>query len=116
MRQNQPDAARSDLHLTAASEPVLDSSRTLNNYFKCGGVRSVWCDQEWTAKFNNVLGLDGDARVKGFQELWQTAYDQNVFIPLYGLNFIHGISPKLHWDKQQRYDLIREFTEWKLDD
>ena len=116
LRQNKPDDARSDLHLTAASDPVLDSSRTLNNYYKCGGVSSVWCDQEWTAKFNNVLGLGGDARVKGFQELWQVAYDQNVFIPLYGLNFIHGISPKLNWDKHQRYDLIRDFNEWTLDD
>ena len=115
LRQVKPGEARSDLHMTSASDPVLDSSRTLTSYFECGGVSSTWCDQEWTAKFNNVLGLSGDPRSKGFQELWQTAYDQNVWIPLYGLNFIHGISPKLHWGKP-RYDLVRDFTEWTLDD
>jgi peptide/nickel transport system substrate-binding protein len=116
LRQVKPGEARSDLFLGSLSDPVLDSSRTLNNFFKCGGIDAQWCDPEWTAKFNNVLGLTGDARSKGFQELWQIAYDQNVFVPLFGLNFIHGISPKLHWDPAKRYDLIRDFTQWRLDD
>jgi peptide/nickel transport system substrate-binding protein len=118
MRQVKPGEARSDLHLTSASDPVLDSSRVLFNYYQCGAVQSVWCDKEWTDKFTNVLGLSGEARAKGFQELWKTAYDQNVWIPLFGLNFIHGISPKLHWGKTTniRNDLIRDFTEWRLDD
>jgi hypothetical protein len=37
-----------------------------------------------------------------------------VFMPLYGLNFVHGISPKLHWNKP-RQDLLRLFNEWTLD-
>jgi peptide/nickel transport system substrate-binding protein len=115
MRQVKPGEARSDLHLTSVSDPVLDSSRSMLNYYQCGGVQSAWCDQGWTDKFTQVLGMSGDARAKGFQELWQVAYDQNVFIPLYGLNFIHGISPKLHWGPP-RQDLIRNFSEWKLDD
>ena len=94
---------------------MLDSSRVLISYYQCGGTNTTWCDQEFNTKLTNVLGLGGDARAKGFQELWATAYDQNVFIPLYGLNFIHGISPKLHWGPA-RQDLIRDFTEWKLDD
>jgi peptide/nickel transport system substrate-binding protein len=114
MRQLKPGENRSDLHLTSVSDPVLDSSRALINYFQCGGVSSAWCDQAWTEKFTQVLGMSGDARAKGFQELWATAYEQNVFIPLFGLNFIHGISPKLHWGPK-RQDLIRSFAEWALD-
>jgi peptide/nickel transport system substrate-binding protein len=105
---------RSAVQLTAASDPVLDSSRVLISYYQCGGTSTTWCDQEFNTKLTNVLGLGGDARAKGFQELWATAYDQNVFIPLYGLNFIHGISPKLHWEP--RPDLVRAFSEWRLDD
>jgi peptide/nickel transport system substrate-binding protein len=115
-RQVKPGEPRTDLHLTSASDPVVDSSRTLFQKYRCGGVTSQWCDQEWTAKFDNVLGLSGEARSKGFQELWQVAYDQNVWIPLFGLNFVHGISPKFHWDPAKRYDLVRDFTEWTLDD
>jgi peptide/nickel transport system substrate-binding protein len=115
-RQVKPGDPRTDLHLTMASDPVVDSSRTLFQKYRCGGVTSQWCDQEWTAKFDNVLGLSGEARAKGFQELWQVAYDQNVWIPLFGMNFVHGTSPKFHWDPAKRYDLVRDFTQWTLDD
>jgi peptide/nickel transport system substrate-binding protein len=113
-RQVKPGETRSDLHLTAASDPVLDSSRVLLAYFACGGVMATWCDQAWTDKFTTTLGLSGDARAKSFQELWATVHEQNVFIPLFGLNFIHGMSPKLKWGPK-RQDLIRNFSDWTLD-
>jgi peptide/nickel transport system substrate-binding protein len=115
-RQVKPGEVRSDLHLASVSDPVLDSSRVFTQFFACGGVMALWCDREWTARFNTAQGLSGEARSKAFQELWQTVYDQNLFVPLFGLNFIHGISPKLHWGKYPRYDLVRDFTEWTLDD
>jgi hypothetical protein len=40
-------------------DPVVNSSRTLFQKYRCGGVTSQWCDQEWTARFDNVLGLSG---------------------------------------------------------
>ena len=61
-------------------------------------------------------GADWGRPVQAFQELWQIAYDQNVFIPLFGINFVHGLSPKLHWDPTKRNDLVRDFTQWTLDD
>ena len=115
LRQVKPGEGRSDLHFTAASDPVLDSSRVLFGYYRCEGVSAVWCDQGWTAKFNATLGMSGDARAKSFQELWATAYDQNVFVPLFGLNFIHGMTPKLKWGPV-RQDLVRYFPDWKLED
>jgi peptide/nickel transport system substrate-binding protein len=114
LRQTKPGEARADLLLTAASDPVLDSSRVLINYYQCGGVNGTWCDQDWSNKFTQVLGMTGDARAKGYQELWATAYDQNVFIPLFGLNFVHGMSPKLKWGPV-RQDLIRNFADWTFD-
>ena len=55
------------------------------------GERALVRPGRGPTKFTTTLGLSGDARAKGFQELWATAYDQNVFIPLFGLNFVHGI-------------------------
>jgi len=115
LRAVKPGDTRSDMQLTSVSDPVLDSSRAMLNYFQCGGVNAQWCDQDWTTKFNQALGLSGDARAKAFQDLWATVYDQNVFLPLFGLNFVHGISPKLHWGPV-RQDLIRNFADWTLDD
>jgi peptide/nickel transport system substrate-binding protein len=114
--QVKPGQARADLFLSASSDPVLDSSRTMAQKMRCGGVNSAWCDEEWTAKFNTAQALSGEARSKAFQELWQIAYDQNVMIPLFGLNFVHGLSPKFHWDPTKRNDLVRDFTQWTLDD
>jgi peptide/nickel transport system substrate-binding protein len=114
LHQVKPGDAVADLFEGSLSDPVLDSSRVMITYFTCGGVSATWCDQAFTDKLNTVLGLSGDARAKGFQELWATAYDQNVWIPLFGLNFVHGISPKLHWNKP-RQDLLRLFNEWTLD-
>ena len=94
---------------------MLDSSRVLFGYYRCEGVSAAWCDQEWTAKFTETLGMSGDARAKSFQELWAKAYDQNVFVPLFGLNFIHGMTPKLKWGPV-RQDLIRYFPDWTLED
>jgi len=115
MNNVKPGQARSDLLITSVSDPVLDSSRALIYYFSCGGVDSQFCDQAFTDKLTTTLGLTGDARVKGFQEIWQTIHEANVFMPLYGLNFVHGITPKLHWNKP-RQDLLRLFNEWTLDD
>ena len=115
-RQVKPGEARSDLFLSSLQRSgagLVADDRAKN---RCGGVKSQWCDEEWTAKFNNALGLSGEARSKGFQELWQIAYDQNMHIPLFGLNFVHGISPKFHWDPAKRNDLVRDFTQWTLDD
>jgi hypothetical protein len=61
--------------------------------------------------------MGGEARARGFRELWAAAYDrnvQNVFIPLFGLNFIHGMTPTLKWGLQ-RQGLIRCFADWSLD-
>jgi peptide/nickel transport system substrate-binding protein len=113
LRAVKPGQNRTDLHLIGGSDPVLDSSRQLLNYYTCGGRSAAWCDEAFNKQLNNVLGLSGDARAKGFQELWATAREQNVLIPLFGLNFMHGISPKLHWDP--RLDGVVNFNEWKLD-
>jgi peptide/nickel transport system substrate-binding protein len=114
-RQVKSGEPRPDILFIVSSDPVLDSSRTFIAYFMCGGIMSLWCDQEWTAKLNNVMGLSGEPRSKGLQELWATARDQNVVIPLFGLNFVHGMTPKLHWGEPRR-DLLRIFSEWTLDD
>jgi hypothetical protein len=46
----------------------------------------------------------------------QVIHDQNTHIPLFGLNFMHGTSPKFHWDPAKRYDIVRDFNRWTLDD
>jgi peptide/nickel transport system substrate-binding protein len=94
VQQGQP---RSDMLMTSASNPIFDSIRVMGSYYPCGGQFSQWCDQDFTSKLNTAATLSGDQRAAAFQDLWAYAYNHYAFIPLFGLDFIHGVSPKLSW-------------------
>jgi peptide/nickel transport system substrate-binding protein len=109
----KPGQARSDLLLLSASNPTFDSVRVMQTYYPCDGVSSYACDQSFTTKFKQVIQQSGETRTKGFQELWAYAYDQYWMIPLFGLDFIHGVSNKLKWTPRE--DSFTLFSEMQLD-
>ena len=53
-----------------------------------------------------------EERDKAFQELWSIAYDRVAFAPLFGLDYVHGIDPKLKWTP--RDDGFMLFSEMEL--
>jgi peptide/nickel transport system substrate-binding protein len=108
----KPGDTRNDFLMTAASNPVFDSSRVMDSYYPCEGRFSMWCDQEFTQKWKAALGLIGEERDKAFQELWSIAYDRVAFAPLFGLDYVHGIDPRLKWTP--RDDGFMLFSEMEL--
>ena len=85
------------------------------DYLRCSGLQQPGAAQaEFTDKPQQRAG-GGQGPGDGLRELWATAYEQNVMVPLYGLNFIHGQTPKLKWGPP-RADLIRAMNEWTLED
>lgn len=93
----KPGEKRSDLLMTAASNPSLDSFRVLDAYYGCNGRFSHNCDPDFTRKLATAGQLAGEERARAFQELWQLAYDNYWIVPLFGLDFIHGVSNKVSW-------------------
>jgi peptide/nickel transport system substrate-binding protein len=83
--------------MTSVSSPILDASRAIDIYYACGGRYRITCDPEWDRRYAEAKNLTGDARDKAFQGLFEYAYDKYWYVPLFGLNWVHGASAKLQW-------------------
>jgi peptide/nickel transport system substrate-binding protein len=109
----KPDQQRTDLQQTSVSNPVLDSSRPIDVYYACGGRYRIGCDQEYDRRYKEANALSGEERDKAFQALWEYTYDKLLYMPLFGLDWVHGASAKLKWTP--RIDGLVLFTEMDLE-
>jgi peptide/nickel transport system substrate-binding protein len=109
----KPDQQKTDLQQTSVSNPVLDSTRPLDVYYVCGGRYKIGCDDEITKLYSAAAPLTGDARDKAFQKIWEYGYDKFWYMPLFGLNWVHGASAKLAWTP--RIDGMVLFSEMNLE-
>jgi peptide/nickel transport system substrate-binding protein len=112
LRAVKPDQQRTDLQETSVSSPILDSSRPFDVYYVCGGRSHIGCDPEFDRRYAEARVLTGDARDKAFQGLWEYAYDKYWYVPLFGLNWVHGASARLQWTP--RIDGSVLYTEMSL--
>ncbi len=108
----KPDQQRTDLQQTSVSNPVLDSTRPLDVYYVCGGRYKIGCDDEVMKLYSAAAPLTGDERDKAFQKIWEYGYDKIWYMPLFGLNWVHGAS-KLNWNP--RVDGLVLFSEMLLE-
>jgi peptide/nickel transport system substrate-binding protein len=108
----KPGDATPDLQMTSVSSPVLDSTRPFDVYYRCGGISRIGCDAEWDRQYTEAKPLQGEARNKAFQDLWDYAYDKYWYVPLFGLNWLHGSTVKFQWTP--RLDDIVLFSEMSL--
>jgi peptide/nickel transport system substrate-binding protein len=111
-RAVKPDQKRTDLQATSVSNPILDSSRSIDVYYACGGRSHIGCDPEYDRRYAEAKVLTGEARDKAFQGLWEYAYDKYWYVPLFGLNWAHGAVARLQWTP--RIDGIVSFSEMSL--
>ena len=109
----KPDQPRTDLQQTSVSNPVLDSTRPLDVYYVCGGRYKIGCDEELMKLYNAAAPLTGEARDQAFQKVWEYGYDKIWYMPLFGLNWVHGASAKLKWEP--RIDGMVLFSEMTLE-
>jgi peptide/nickel transport system substrate-binding protein len=112
MKAVKPDQQRTDLQMTSAGSPVLDSSRIFDLYYVCSGLNRIGCDPEFDRRYIEARGLTGEARDQAFQSIWAYAYDKYWYMPLFGLNWAHGASARLQWTP--RIDGMVLFTEMSL--
>jgi peptide/nickel transport system substrate-binding protein len=111
-RSVKPDQERPDLLLTSVSSPVLDSSRIFDAYHVCGGRFRMGCDPEFDRRYTEAKALQGEARDKAFQGLWEYEYDKYLYLPLFGENWVHGAAPRLQWTP--RIDGLVLYTDMSL--
>ena len=88
--------------------PVLLLSSHDNNFgdpvftvffrYACGGTPSAYCDPALDAQILKVSGMAGEERVKGWQEVFRTLYDDAVAdVPLFHMVSFTRINPRLNF-------------------
>jgi peptide/nickel transport system substrate-binding protein len=111
-RAVKPGQETADLLQTTVSSPVLDSSRIYDSYYVCGALYRIGCDPEFDRRYTEAKALTGEARDKAFQGVWEYASDKLWYLPMFGLNWVHGAGEKLQW--MSRIDGLVLFTEMSL--
>ena len=114
LRAVKPDQQQTDLLLRSPSNPVLDSSRVVDQSHMCGARFSLICDAKLDQMLKDAGAQTGEERDKTYQAAWAYAYDQYWFIPLFGLDYVHGASPRLKWTPHP--DQVTLFTDMTLAD
>jgi len=80
----------------------------------CGARFSLICDAKLDQMLKDAGAQTGEERDKTYQAAWAYAYDQYWFIPLFGLDYVHGASPRLKWTPHP--DQVTLFTDMTLAD
>ena len=111
-RSVKPGQDTPDLLQTSVSSPILDSSRVFDAYYECGALYKIGCDAEFDRRYKESKDLTGEAREKAFQGLLEYANPKLWYLPLFGLNWVHGASGRLQW--LPRVDGQVLFTEMSL--
>jgi peptide/nickel transport system substrate-binding protein len=109
----KPDQQRTDLQQTSVSNPVLDSTRPLDVYYVCGGRNRIGCDDEVMKLYAEAAPKTGPERDAAFQKIWEYGYKQIWYMPMFGLNWVHGASKQLKWEP--RIDGLVLFSEMTLE-
>jgi peptide/nickel transport system substrate-binding protein len=92
----QPGQERSDLLIAVVSNNQFDSGYVLGRYFGTGQYSHAG-GEALQAKIDAAAGLTGEERVAAYNAIWQEVYDENLVVPLFGLDFIHGLSARVNW-------------------
>jgi hypothetical protein len=74
--------------LRRVSNPVLDSSRLLDQSVTCDARCSLVCDPEFDQKLKAAGELEGDARDRASQDIWAYMHEEYCYMPLFGLDYV----------------------------
>lgn len=93
---NKEGQERTDMIIISASNIQFDSSRVMNFYYGTGQF-SHSDDAGFQAEMDKAAVLSGDARVAAYRALWAEAYDKYWVVPIFGIDYIHGLSARTEW-------------------
>jgi peptide/nickel transport system substrate-binding protein len=110
----KPDQQHTDMLVRGMSNPILDSSRLMDQSHLCGARNSLICDATFDKMLKDAGAASGEERNKLYQAAWKYAHDQIWYIPLFGLDYVHAVSPKLKWAPNP--DGVILFSQMALED
>ena len=93
---NMEGQERTDMIIISASNIQFDTSRVMNFYYGTGQF-SHSDDAEFQAEMDKAAVLSGEERVAAYRRLWAEAYDRYWVVPIFGIDYIHGLSARVDW-------------------
>jgi peptide/nickel transport system substrate-binding protein len=93
---NKEGQERTDLIIISASNIQFDTSRVMNFYYGTGQF-SHSDDASFQAEMDKAAVLSGDARRDAYRALWAKAHEQYWMVPIFGIDYIHGLSARTDW-------------------
>jgi peptide/nickel transport system substrate-binding protein len=93
---NKEGQKRTDMIIISASNIQFDTSRVMNFYFGMGQFSHA-DSPEFQAKMDKAAVLKGDARAAAYKALWSEAHDNYWVVPIFGIDYIHGLSARVNW-------------------
>ncbi|MGV3651003.1 MAG: ABC transporter substrate-binding protein [Devosia sp.] len=93
---NKEGQERTDLIIIAASNIQFDTSRVMNFYLGTGQFSHA-DSAEFQARMDAAAVLDGEDRAAAYQALWAEAQANYWVVPIFGIDYVHGLSANLEW-------------------
>jgi peptide/nickel transport system substrate-binding protein len=93
---NKEGQERTDLIIISASNIQFDTSRVMNFYYGLGQFSHA-DDADFQAEMDKAAVLSGDERTAAYRALWAKAHDQYWMVPIFGIDYIHGLSARTDW-------------------
>lgn len=93
---NKEGQERTDMIIISASNIQFDTSRVMNFYYGTGQF-SHSDDAAFQAEMDTAAQFSGDERVAAYRALWAEAYDKYWVVPIFGIDYIHGLSERVEW-------------------
>lgn len=93
---NKEGQERTDMIIISASNIQFDSSRVMNFYYGTGQF-SHSDDTAFQQEMEKAAILSGEERVAAYRKLWADAYEKYWVVPIFGIDYIHGLSDRVDW-------------------
>ena len=94
----QPGKKRGAVFVYGHYNDLGDSAQSADSYVKCGGILSTYCDKKLDETIVKAANSVGEERVKLYQQVWAETHEQALFLPMFVIKPIFGLSKRLNWE------------------
>lgn len=94
----KPTEDRSYAWLHVQANPLMDYALTFGAHYSCGGLVSVFCDEDFEERANAASQLVGDERQEALEALVVEAHNRHIVAPVGLLQRAYGVSEGFEWE------------------
>lgn len=94
----KPTEDRSYAWLHVQANPLMDYALTFGAHYSCGGLVSVFCDEDFEERANAAASLVDDARHEALEALVVEGHNRYIVAPVGLLQRAYGVPEGFEWE------------------